>query len=189
MAVQGTQQIVFALREHGQDVERAVHDELAVLAQTAVRTMQRLAPKDRSTLQTSIQAKKTGEFEYEIRPGVAYAPYVEDGVKPGGKGLPRFFDPASGDIVSWLQRHPRGGGVAPGKPRFGSKAFTAASLELRDRYEGLARHVRKKGVKAHPFVEPTHRAMQPEVLQRLSMAVRRVLAARPDTAGEAGSFA
>lgn len=186
MAVQGTREIVFALREHGQDVERSVADELAVLAQTTVRTMQRFAPKDRSTLQASIHAKQTGPLEYEIRPGVAYAPYVEDGVKPGGKGLPRFFDPASGDIVGWLQRHPRGGGIAPAKARFGSKAFTAANLELRDRYEGLAWHVRKKGVKASPFVEPTHQKMQPEVLQRLSLAVRRVLAARPgDTGGVA----
>ena len=68
-------------------------------------------------------------------------------------------------------------------PRKGSRAFTAAMLSLRDRYEGLALHVRKHGVKAQPFVEPTAREMEPVVLARLNLAVRRVLAARPDAGG------
>ena len=177
--------IVVALQQHGQDMERGIADEMAVLAQETVRTMQRLVPKYLSTLQTSIKATKTGEFEYEIKPSVAYAWYVDKGVKPGGKGLPRFFDPASASIVAWLQSHPRGGGSNPRKARIGSKAFQAANLALRDRYEGLAWHVRHKGVKAQPFVEPTAVAMEPVLLSRLNLAVRRVLAARPDDAGSA----
>lgn len=178
--VSNVREIVFALQQHGRDMESGVGDELARLAQETVRTMQRLAPKSRSTLQASIAATQTGELEWEIRPGAAHSYYVETGVKPGGKGLPRFFDPAGADIVGWLASHPRGGGFAGRAARRGSKVFQAAMLDLRDRYEGLAWHVRHHGVKAQPFVEPTAREMEPVVLARLDLAVRRVLAARPD---------
>lgn len=173
-------QIVVALQQHGQDMEREIGDEVAVLAQLAARTMKRLAPKSRSLLVQSIDAHKTGDMEYEIRPGADYSYYVEKGVKPGGKGLPRFFDPASASIVDWLKSHPKGGGFAKKAAPRGSKVFQAAMLDLRDRYEGLAWHVRHFGVKAQPFVEPTAREMEPVVLSRLNLAVRRVLAARPD---------
>jgi hypothetical protein len=60
----------------------------------------------------------------------------------------------------------------------GTRALQTQQTELRDRYEGLAWHVRHFGVKAHPFVEPTAKEMEPVVLRRLDLAVRRVLAAR-----------
>jgi hypothetical protein len=178
-------EIVFAFREHGQDMERGMADELAVLAQIAVRTMQRLAPKSRSKLVTSIEQAKVSDLEYNIGPTADYAWSVEHGVKPGGKGLPRFFDPASASIVDWLKAHPRGGGFAPRAGKFGSKVFQAANLALRDSYEALAWHVRHKGVKAQPFVEPTAKEMEGQMLRRLDLAVRRVLAARPDAGGAA----
>jgi hypothetical protein len=137
-------------------------------------------------LQASIASQQISPLEYEIRPSAAHAPYVEDGVKPGGKGLPRFFDPASASIVQWLQSHPQRGGTARRTPKFRSKAFQAVNVELRDRYEGLAWHVRHHGVKAQAFVQPTHEAMGPMMLSRLDLAVRRVLAARPDVGGDAG---
>jgi hypothetical protein len=183
--VTNTREIVFALQQHGQDMEREISDELAGLAQQAARTMQRLVPKSRSSLWKSIDVRQREELVYEIRPTLNYAQYVEDGVKRGGKGLPRFFDPASASIVDWLKSHPQGGGFAKRTASMGSKVFQAANLALRDRYEGLALHVRKHGVKAHPFVEPTAREMEPIVLSRLNLAVRRVLAARPDTGGVA----
>lgn len=178
--------ITVALLQHGQDMEREVGTELAALAQRTARTMQRLAPKSRSILRQSVAVHKTGELEYEIRPGVDSAYYVETGVKPGGKGLPRFFDPASASIVDWLKSKSPSKFMGPQTqykkraPRQGSRVFTAAMLALRDRYEGLAWHVRRHGVKAQPFVEPTAREMAPVVLDRLNLAVRRVLAARPD---------
>jgi hypothetical protein len=179
--VTGVHQVVFALREHGTDMERSIADEMAVLAQIAARTMQRLAPKSRSTLRNSIDVKKVDDTTYDIRPTVNYSEFVEFGVKPGGRGLPRFFDPASASIVSWLQSHPAGGGVRVERTAAkGSKTFQAAMLSLRDRYEGLALHVRKHGVKAQPFVAPTAREMEPIMLRRLDLAVRRVLASRPD---------
>lgn len=179
--VNNAHQIVVALQQHGQDMEREIGDELKTLAGMIANRMRKLAPKgSESTLTQSIKQNPIDRFTWEIGPNVDYAAYVEYGVKPGGKGLPRFFDPASASIVDWLQSHPRGGGfVKKAAPR-GSKVFQAAMLDLRDRYEGLAWHVRHFGVKAKPFVEPTAREMEPVVLQRLNLAVRRVLAARPD---------
>lgn len=181
--VSGTHEVVFALREHGADMERGIADEMAVLAQLAVRTMRRFAAKGiSSALVNSVKADPVEPMTYDIGPHTAYAGYVEDGVKPGGKGLPRFFDPSSKSIVDWLQRTAF---VGRHKAGMATRALQSAELELRDRYEGLAWHVRHKGVKAQPFVEPTAREMEPIVLNRLSLAVRRVLAARPDAGATA----
>ena len=184
--IDGAYQITAALQQHGEDMAAEVNAEMARLAGSAVRIMQRLAPKHQSLLRNSVAATQTGEFEHEIGPTAAYAGAVEEGVRPGGKGLPRFFDPASKSMVDWLESHPRGGGVRrAAKPRKGSKVFTAVMLALRDRYEGLAWHVRHKGVQAQPFVAPTAAALEPEMLARLDAAVRRVLAARPEDSGGA----
>ncbi|MDH4451363.1 MAG: HK97 gp10 family phage protein [Rhodoferax sp.] len=169
--------VVFALRQHGQDMEQALKAELAVVAQLAARMMRAKAAKWRTTLTQSIDAHQVDDMTWEVKPGVDYAYYVENGVKPGGKGLPRFFDPASKSIVDWLQSK-----AFVGSPRVrkGTARFTAQEQELRDRYEGLAWHIRHKGTKAQPFAAPTAREMEPVMLRRMNLAVRRVLAARPD---------
>lgn len=179
-SVRGTHQVVFALRQHGQDMETTMASELDVLGQQAARRMRELAPKFRSELTNSIVMSSPEPLTREVRPGSAHAWYAEHGVKPGGKGLPRFFDPASRPIVAWLQSKAFAG--AP-RVRLGTGRFTVRELELRDRYEGLAWHVRHKGTKAQPFVEPTAREMGPLMLRRLDLAVRRVLAKRPDLGG------
>lgn len=173
--VANTRQIAFALREHGQDVEKAVGDELAVVAQLAVRKMQQLVPKAQSTLWKSIDLRKVDASTYDIRPTVNYGEFVEFGVKPGGKGLPRFFDPASGNIVAWLRTKAFSG---QHKGRMGSRALQSQQTELRDRYEGLAWHIRHFGVKPQPFVAPTADAMETIMPIRLEQAVRRALTAR-----------
>ena len=170
--VSGVREIVFALREHGQDMEREMASELDVLAQIAARRMRELAPKARTTLTNSITVSAPGPLEREIRPGVFYAPFVEDGIKPGGRGLPRFVADSTG-IVGWLQSTAFSGAS---RVRKGTGKFTARELELRDRYEGLAWHIRHHGTKAHPFVEPTAREMETQMPKRLDLAVRRVLA-------------
>lgn len=187
-AVSGVHQVVFALHEHGQDMEREVQAELDVLAQIAARTMRRLAAKNKSQLVNSILVSASDANTREVRPGVEYAEAVELGVKPGGKGLPRYLDPASASILAWLQSKAPSRFMGPAnpkkrKPRSNTMAAVQANLELRDRYEGLAWHVRHFGVKAQPFVEPTAREMAPIVLSRMNDAVRRVLAARPDAGG------
>lgn len=168
-----TQAVVIALRGHGAAVERAVAGELARLAQETARTMKRLAPKWRSTLTNSIAANKTGDMAWEIGAHVAYAPYVEDGIKPGGKGLPRFFDPAAKSIVDWLESKAYGG---QRKPRMASRAMQSRETELRDRYEGLAWHIRHRGTRAQPFVKPAFDELRANAPERVAAAVRAVLA-------------
>ena len=161
-----------AFEAHGAAMDAAMAEELQRLAQEAVRLMRRKAAKWRSHLVNSITPRQLGPLEWEIRPGVAYAAAVEDGVKPG-KHLPRFFDPASADIVAWLESKAFAGQKSPRK---GSARFTAQELALRDRYQGLSWHVKHKGVKAQPYVRPTAEEMQRVMPARVALAVRRVLA-------------
>jgi hypothetical protein len=150
-------------------VESATREALQVQAQLVARAMRARVAKHRSTTALSIHIEDSGPMEKTIAPGTAYAWYIEKGVKPGGKGLPRFFDPASVDIVAWLQDK-----IAPSPTRTakrGSAAFQSAELALRDRYQGLAWHVRHFGVKAQPFVEPTAREMAGPVALALRQAV------------------
>jgi hypothetical protein len=123
--------------------------------------------KFRSTTALSMHVENVSEFERFIGPGTEYAYYIDRGVKPGGKGLPRFFDPASVDIVAWLQTKLRGSARSPAR---GSKAFQSAEIELRNRYEGLAWHVRHFGVKAQPFIEPTAQELAAPVAAALRAA-------------------
>jgi hypothetical protein len=180
-------EIVFALREHGEDMERAMGDELKVVAGLAANTMKRLAAKGRTSgLAGSIRQEQTEPFAWEIKPNMDYAARVEYGVKPGGKGLPNYLSPDARDIIRHLQTFvPAGNGTTkrPAIARKGSKAFNAAADALRGRYYGLARHIRNEGLTARPFVEPTAKEMEGQMLSRLDLAVRRVLAARPDTGG------
>ena len=171
-----------ALSQFGKDVRSAVASELDVLAAMTARAMKMRAPKFRSTLTNSIYVISTSELEREIAPGVDYAPYVEDGIKPGGKGLPRYMDPQSASILAWLQGHNPSRLVGPHparkrRVRKNSMAAVYANLELRDRYEGLAWHVRHYGVRAQPFVKPARDEMEPKVRPRLQAAVRAAMRA------------
>ena len=180
-ALRGLHQIVRGFEQHGEDMEVGVGAELDYLAQATARKMRELAAKWRTVLTNSVNVSSPSSLVREVSPGAGYAEAVEHGVKPGGKGLPRFFDPAAASIVAWLQSK-----AFKGLPRvrLGTGRYTARELLLRDRYEGLAWHIRHKGVKAQPFVEPTHKFMEPIVLSRMELAVRRVLAKRPDTPGD-----
>lgn len=165
------------MAQQGADVERAALDELERVAQGAARAMRRLAPtwRSASALVQSIRVDRPSASEREIRPGVRYAEAVERGVRPGGKGLPRFFDPASADVVAWLRTRAFAGARTP---RRGSRALQAMNLSLRDRYEGLAWHIRHKGTRAHPFVAPVAAQMEQEFPARIALACRRALVAR-----------
>lgn len=175
--VLGARQIVESMDRHVADMEQAASDELSAIAQLASNMMRNRAPKWRSHLVDTIDVYKPEPLVREIGPVMGYAEAVERGVKPGGKGLPRFADPASRDIVEWLENKAFSG---RGRVRKNSMGEVMRNLELRDRYEGLAWHVRHKGVKAQPFVEPTHREMEKILPARMDLALRRFLASRPD---------
>lgn len=165
--------VVFALQGHGVHVEREVIRELAVVAQLMARSVRRLAPKAHSTLVNSIKANRDSQAAWSVSAGAGHSQAVEDGVKPGGKGLPRFFDPASKSVVDWLQGRAFAG---TRKPRKGSKALTARELDLRDRYEGLAWHIRHFGVKAQPFFGPAVDEIEPVFFERMAAAAQRAMA-------------
>lgn len=181
MATTNIREVTIAVRGEGEGLLNAMADELARLAQETVNFMRRAAPKWRSTLTDSIRADKVSAYEWDIGPGVAYAPAVEEGRAPG-KGLPRWNDPAAADIVAWLSTK-----VFAGRRRARSTSMKAVheSLELRDRYQGLAWHVRHKGIKAHPFAAPTLNMMERTFPARLELAARRYLASARANGGAA----
>ena len=181
MVTTNIRQVTIALRSDGEGLLNAVVDELARLAQEAVNFMRMQAPKWRSTLTNSIRADKVSDHEWSIGPGVDYGRAVEEGRGPG-KGLPRWSDPAAADIVAWLTTK-----VFAGRRRAKRTSMKAVreNLELRDRYQGLAWHVRHKGIKAHPFAAPTLDMMERAFPARLELAARRYLASQQAGGGAA----
>lgn len=181
MVTTNIRQVTIALRSEGEGLLNAVVDELARLAQEAVNFMRMQAPKWRSTLTNSIRADKVSDHEWSIGPGVDYGRAVEEGRGPG-KGLPRWSDPAAADIVAWLTTK-----VFAGRRRAKRTSMKAVNenLELRDRYQGLAWHVRHKGIKAHPFAAPTLDMMERAFPARLELAARRYLASHQAGGGAA----
>ncbi len=172
MTVQHTAYVIAArMHARGPALEKSLEDELDVQAQKIAARMRQEAPKFNNTLMESTHVAKVSRFVREIAPGVDYAEAVHEGVKPG-KGLPRFFDPESVDIVKWLENKIRG---TAKRPRRNSRRFTAAELELRDRYMGLSWHIRKHGTEANPFVTRTHEAVAASVVAGLKAAAARAL--------------
>lgn len=167
-ATSNVQQVVIAMQAQGEGLERALVDELARQAQMAVRFMKQRAPKRYTTLTHSIHTEKVSDVEWLIRPGVDYARAVEEGVKPGGKGLPRWSDPEAADMKRWLAAKAFGG-----LKRVRSKLLREA---LRDRYEGMAWHVRHFGTKAQPYVAPTAEMMRAQFPDRMQKAAQQYLA-------------
>ena len=181
MVTTNIRQVTIALRAEGEGLLTAMVDELSKLAQEAVNFMRMQAPKWRSTLTNSIRADKVSDHEWSIGPGVDYGRAVEEGRGPG-KGLPRWGDPAAADIVAWLTTK-----VFAGRRRAKRTSMKAVNenLELRDRYQGLAWHVRHKGIKAHPFAAPTLDMMERAFPARLELAARRYLASQQAGGGAA----
>ena len=176
-----TRAVTVGLPAHWEQMEGALADMMAKVAQEAVRLMKNRVTKWRSTLANSITAVPVSRFEWNVAPGVDYAEAVETGSRPG-KGLPRWTDPAATDIKAWLESKVFKGRTRARKGRMGQ---VHENLELRDRYQGLAWHVRHKGIKAHPFAAPTLDMMERAFPARLELAARRFLAGQQAGGGAA----
>ena len=178
-AIVSVREVMVSLDRLSTGVPKAVNDELEWAAQLIARRMRAKAPKFQSALVNSIRVDSPTEGVKEIRPGVQHAVYMEEGIRPGGKGLPKW-DQASPSVVEWLKKHP-----FKGKRKPASKSLKAAmgDTELRDRYEALAWHVRHKGVKAQPFVKPAFDELAPLVQSRLQAAVNAAVQAAGGSAG------
>lgn len=153
----------------GPEVERELEGEHTRQVQLVARALRAKAPKFQSILTNSIHVEARGRFEAIVLPGVPYGLYREKGTRPG-RGLPRFTDPAAGDIIRWLESKAFAGQRVP---RRNSMKAVRRNLELRDRYQGLSWHVRHFGTKAEPFVEPTAREMAQPVAAALRAAAMR----------------
>lgn len=171
MLTHNAHEVSAALDLHGEDLERQVADELARISREVSRRMRELAPKFRSELTNSIVPTPDGPMAWTIRPGVEHGIYREKGQRPG-KGLPRYFDPAAKSIVDWLASKAFAG---LSRVRKGTGRFTARELELRDRYMGLSWHVRRKGLRAQPFVEPVALVLERTFPQRMADYVERLV--------------
>ena len=161
-------QVAAAIEARGPRVEAELIATLDRQVQEIARAMKRHAPTFQSTLVNSVHVEAPSPFVRVIAPGVDHGVYQERGIKPGGKGLPRFMDPASASIVAWLQSKTGGLPKNVGKRQ-------SFELSLRDRYEGLAWHVRHHGMKAHPFVKPAFDEKVNNVASALRAAVARGL--------------
>lgn len=181
MATTNIREVTIAMRAEGEGLLNALVDELSKLAQEAVVFMKMQAPKWRSQLVNTMRADKVSADEWHIGHGADYGQAVEEGRAPG-KGLPRWNDPAAADIVAWLRTK-----VFAGRRRARRTSMKAVheNLELRDRYQGLAWHVRHKGIKAHPFAAPTLAMMERTFPARLELAARRYLASAQPPGGAA----
>lgn len=162
-----------AMQAHGIALERALMAEMTDLAQLAANKMKERAPKWKSGLVDAIKADgpeiRGAQYVWEVRPHVMYGLYRELGQRPGRK-VPRFDDPKAKDLIDWLRSRAFGGLK---RVRTGSARFTARELELRDRYFGLRTFMKRRGLKAQPFVQPTHDEMAVLLPQRMAVVVAR----------------
>lgn len=166
------------LNATGRAVQREVATALPGLVEHVAATMRQLAPKDLTVMANSVKSQRRGPLEYFVAPATDYAKWVDRGRKPG-KGLPLF---AVGlPIVEWMRRRLVNQAQAANpkfrKPRAGSRRAEEFEDELKTRYLAFSRHVRARGLKAHPFVKPTADANRTLVNEGLIAAVRRGLAA------------
>jgi hypothetical protein len=173
MTVLGRQETLVAIRAVPVATAREFEGELDRCAEIVARRMRRHAPKFRSLLAVSVRRQSPAPFERDIGPTAAYAAAQEQGVRPGGKGLPRFEDAAAADVKAWLQAKVFRGAARAAGARGQSGAI--AALSLRDRYEGLARHIRRAGVKASPFILRSLNESEAEIRARLEAAGARVI--------------
>lgn len=165
------------LRRAGRSVQQALARALPDLANQVASTLRIKAPKDLTVMANSVLVARRSAFEYFVHPNTDYAKWVDKGRKPG-KGLPRFAEglPA----VEWLRRRLVNLAQAANpkfrKPRKGSKRAAEFDEQLQARYLAWSRHVKFKGIKAHPFVKPTADAHRAAVQSGLVLAVREGLA-------------
>lgn len=191
MAATNVHVVTARMHAAGEGLERALGAELAVLAQHATDFM-RVRSAERSgglksagigTLTQSIKREKTGELEWSVGPSVSYAQALEDGVKPGGKGLPKWDDPDANNIKGWLEKSAFRGKAT--RARKNTKGRERQNKELRDRYEGLAWYIRHFGTQAHPFFAPTVKNMERIFSTRMAQAGREYLASNGAAGGTA----
>lgn len=139
-------------------------------ALTAWRTARLLAPVDRGALRQSIIATQTIDgLSATVGPGVAWAPWVEFGRKPGERQPPTealLRWGRIGKIARALQLQYRAGlatsGWIRGRARLGRTARSFRSF-LEAAAFLVARAIRRRGIAPRPFMAPAAAAAQATV--------------------------
>lgn len=163
-------------RRAGVAIRAALAEELDALAARSAVAMKLKAPKFQTTLTNSIRVDEEGRFVRFVGPHTHYAWAVEKGRKPG-KGLPRYFSAGAASATAWLAAQINAPLIAANPKRRagrrGSARRQTEELELRDRYMAFSRHVKFKGLKPHPYVQPTVDEFRSIVPGSLAAAVKR----------------
>lgn len=172
MLTHNAHQVAARMRAMPGAAQSAVEPVFVAQVQRVAGLMREKAPKFRSTLTNSVGVERRGPLDAVVKPNTAWAFYKEKGTKPG-KGVPRFSDPEAADLIAWLESKITSAYRAAGKskPRRNTMAAVQRNLELRDRYEGLAWHIRHHGTKAQPYIEPTAVEMAAIVARELRAAI------------------
>ena len=102
------------------------------------------APKAFGQLTNSVRAHRTGRMEWRVTPGgenpVRHAGPMEYGTRPGAM-------PPVENIRTWLR----------------AKRIESSTHDERTLAFLIARGIARHGVRAHPYIRPTHDAMEPRV--------------------------
>lgn len=173
MSTQGLNQVLVAMRGVHVETAREFEGELDRCAEIVARRMRRHAPKFRSLLALGVRTLKAEPYVRDIGPTAAYAAAQEEGVKPGGKGLPPFDSAEAADMKAWLTSKASGMRAAASAAK-GSGAI--AAISLRDRYYGMAKFLRRSGMKPTPFVAISLQESENEIRERLAAAGERITA-------------
>ena len=113
-----------------------------------------------TTLLLSIHAETPFAGARDVKAGVKYARYVEEGTKPGYRGLP-----PTRPLAEWMRIR-----------------FNLTEREAKSRAFGLARFIQIHGTKAHPFFRPAYDKTQSRLFSILrdgaAEGVRQALGVR-----------
>lgn len=128
---------------------RHVERQMARGAAELAREMRARAPKAFSHLTNSINSAQVGTMHFRVAPGVRYAPFVEEGTRPGGA-------PSLGAMIRWLR-----------VKRIGSAKYPQA----RDLAYAIIRSIRARGTPAQPFAAPAAERMTPRLVELIDRGV------------------
>lgn len=126
-------------------MERYVGRAGALLAREAKRELAANGSMGFSTLLNSIRPERPAPLTRDVKAGAAYARHVEDGTRPGYRGLP-----PTRPLAEWLR-------IKHG----------LSEREAKRRAFGLARYLQAHGTAAHPFMRPAFQKNQSRLLSLL----------------------
>lgn len=126
-----------------------------------------LAPKLFSALSNSIDVFPVGDLAYEVRPGVAYAAYVEGGSGPAA-GHARYY-PNPDNLLQYLMTSPKARGFSRWKRS--EKGRIEQEMGLVRRAQAFAWWIYQHGTKAQPFMRPAAEKKADACLQFVANSV------------------